>query len=55
MFKRDLKLPIKEVKLSKITILDQVIELIHKVPIFKESAKVAINRIQQKMKANYQM
>ncbi len=45
MFKRDLKLPIKKAILSKTTILDQVIELIHKVPIFRKSVKVAINRI----------
>ena len=46
MFRRDLKLPIKEVTLSEKTILDRVIELIYKVPIFRESVKVAINRTQ---------
>ncbi len=45
MFGRDLKLPIKKITLSEKTILDRVIELIHKVPIFRESAKVAINRV----------
>ncbi len=45
MFERELKLPIKEVTLSKDIILNRVIELIHKVPIFRESAKVVINRI----------
>jgi len=44
MFGKDLKLPIKEVILFKTTIFDRVIELIHKVLIFRESAKVAINR-----------
>ncbi len=44
IFERDLKLPIKKVMLSKNTILDKVIELIYKVPIFRESAKIAINR-----------
>ncbi len=45
MFERDLKLPIKEAMLSKTTILNQVIKLIYKVLIFRESAKVAINRV----------
>ncbi len=53
MFRRDPKLPIKEATLSKGTILDRVIELIYKVLIFRESVKVAINRAQQKMRANY--
>jgi len=44
MFGRELKLPIKKATLSKDTILNRVIELIHKVLIFRESAKVAINR-----------
>ncbi len=35
--------------------LDRVIELIHKVLIFRENAKVAINRVQQNIKANYQV
>ncbi len=45
MFGRNPGLPIKEVTLSKMIILDRVIELIYKVPIFRESAKVTINRI----------
>ncbi len=45
MFKRDPKLPIKEIMLSRNSILDRVIELIHKIPIFRESAKIAINRV----------
>ncbi len=53
MFSRDLKLLIKKTILSKETILDRVIELIHKVPIFRKSAKTAIIRAQYKMKANY--
>jgi len=44
IFEKDLKLRIKETTLIKMTILKRVIELIHKVPIFKKSAKVAINR-----------
>ncbi len=55
IFERNLKLPIKEITLSRNTILNRVIELIYKVPIFRESVKVAINRTQQKINANYQM
>ena len=44
MCERDPKLLIKEIILSKATILDQVVELIYKVSIFRENAKVAINR-----------
>jgi len=46
IFGRDLKLHIREDMLSKKTILDRVIELIYKVPIFRESAKAAINKVQ---------
>ncbi len=45
IFERDLKLPIKEAILFKTIIFDWVIELIHKVLIFRESIKVAINRV----------
>ncbi len=44
IFGRDLKLLIKKIALSKKTILDKVIKLIHKVPIFRENVKIAINR-----------
>ncbi len=45
MFERDSKLPIKEIILSKKTILDRVVKLIYKVSIFRESVKVAIGRV----------
>ena len=45
MFGKDLKLSIKEIMLSRNIILNRVIELIYKVPIFRESMKIAINRI----------
>ena len=45
IFGRDLKLPIKKVILSEKTILDRIIELIHKIPIFRENTKIAINRV----------
>ncbi len=37
IFGKDPKLPIKETILLGKTILDRVIELIHKIPIFRES------------------
>jgi len=45
IFGRNPKLPIKKAMLSNKTVLDRIIKLIHKVPIFKESVKVAINRV----------
>jgi len=53
MFERNPKLPIKGVVLTERTILNRVIELIHKVLIFRESVKVAIKRVQQRMMINY--
>ncbi len=44
IFERNPKLPIREVTLSKSNILKRVIELIYKVPIFRESAKITLNR-----------
>jgi len=55
IFGKDLKLLIKEITLSRNTILERIIKLNHKVSIFRKSVKVAINRIQQIMKANYQV
>ena len=46
MFERDLKIPIKEITLSEKTILDRVIKLIHKVSIFRKSAKEVIKKAQ---------
>ncbi len=53
MFKRNPKLPIKKVTLSKTTILERIIELIYKVSIFRKSAKTIINKVQQKIKVRY--
>jgi len=44
MFRRDLKLLIKKAILLEKTILDRVIKLIYTVSIFRENAKVAINK-----------
>src|SRR6266498_6056336 len=53
IFGKDLKLPIKEVRLTEKSILDRVIKLIHQVPMIRESAKVIIKRAQQRMKHDY--
>ena len=53
MFGSDLKLPIKKVVLTKKSILDKVIELIHQILMIRESAKVVIKRAQQRMKHDY--
>ena len=45
IFRKDPELLIKKVMLSKTNILDQVIKLIYKIPIFRESAKVAISKV----------
>ena len=46
IYERDSKLLIMKAVLSGNIILDRVIELIYKIPIFRKSAKVAINRTQ---------
>ena len=46
---------IRKVTLFKLNILERVIKLIHKVSIFRESAKATINRAQQRMKIKYPM
>jgi len=44
MFRRDPKLPLKEVMPIEKSILDRVIKLIHQVPMIRESVKIAIQR-----------
>src|SRR6266542_2256944 len=53
MFRRDPKLPIKEVMLTERSIFDRIIELIYQVSMIRESAKVVIKRVQQRMKHDY--
>ena len=50
MYSRIARLLIEEGVLSKNTLLDRVITLIHKLLLFKESARIAIKRAQKKMR-----
>ncbi len=53
MYGRIARLPIKEEVLSKSTLLDRVITLVHKLPIFRESIRIVIKRTQEKMRQDY--
>ena len=53
MYGRTARLPLEGEVLSRNTLLDRVITMIHKLPIFRESAKVAIKRAQEKMRQEY--
>ncbi len=50
IYRRTVRLHIKGKVLSKSTLLDRVIILIHKLLLFKESARIAIKRAQKKMR-----
>ena len=50
MYGQTARLPIERGVFSRDTLLDRVITMIHKLPIFRESAKVAIKRAQEKMR-----
>ncbi len=53
MYGRTARLHLKGEVFSRNTLLDRVITLIHKLPIFRESAKIAIKRAQEKMRQDY--
>jgi len=53
MYRRTARLPIKGEILSKSILLDRVITLVHKLPIFRENARIAIKRAQEKMRQDY--
>ena len=55
MYGRTARLPIEGQSLRKETLLERVITLIHKVPLFRHSAQIAIKRAQEKMKQHYQV
>ncbi len=44
MYGRTTRLPIKRKAFSKSTLLDRVIILVYKLPLFRESARIAIKR-----------
>ena len=53
IYGRTARLPIEREVFSKSKLLDRVITLVHKLSIFKESAKIVIKRAQEKMRQNY--
>jgi len=53
MYGRIARLSLEEEELSRNTLLDRVIMMVHKVPIFRKSAKIAIKRAQEKMRQDY--
>src|SRR6266498_5657614 len=53
MYGRTARLPLDEEILSRNTLLDRVIIMVHKLSIFRESARIAIKRAQKKMRQDY--
>ncbi len=53
IYSRIAKLLIKKKVLSRSILLDRVITLVHKLPLFRESARIAIKKAQDKMRQNY--
>jgi len=47
------RLPIEGKVLSKSILLDKVIILVHKLPIFRESIRIVIKRAQKKIRQDY--
>ncbi len=53
IYDRTARLPIEEKVLNKSMLLDRVITLIYKLPLFRENAKIAIKKAQKKMRQDY--
>ncbi len=53
MYSQTARLPLEGEILSRDTLLDRVITLVHKLPIFRESIRMAIKRVQEKMRQDY--
>src|SRR6266542_550377 len=53
MYGRTARLPIEGEVLSRSTLLDRVITLVYKLPIFRENVRIAIKRVQKKMRQDY--
>ncbi len=53
MYGRTARLPLEKEELSRNTLLDRVITMVHKLPIFRESIRIAIKRAQEKMRQDY--
>src|SRR6266498_2942784 len=50
IYGRTARLPIEGEVFNKSTLLDRVITLIYKLPLFRKSVKIAIKRVQEKMR-----
>ena len=50
IYDRTARLPIEEKVLNKSMLLDRVITLIYKLPLFRENAKIAIKKAQKKIR-----
>ena len=55
MYDQTARLSIEGEVLSRNTLLNRVITLVHKLSIFRKSAKIAIKRAQEKMRQDYPM
>ncbi len=53
MYGKTARLPIEEEVFSKSILLDKVITLVHKLPLFRENTRIAIKRVQEKMRQDY--
>ncbi len=53
MYDRIARLPIEGEVLSRSILLNRIITLIHKLLLFRESARIDIKKAQKKMKQNY--
>src|SRR6266540_6743469 len=53
MYGQTARLPLEGEILSRDTLLDRVITLVHRLPIFRESIRMAIKRVQEKMRQDY--
>ncbi len=53
IYGRAARLPIEGEVLSRNILLDRVITLVYKLPIFRENAKIAIKKAQEKMRQEY--
>ena len=53
MYGRTARLPLEEEVLSRNILLDRVITIVHKLFIFRENAKIAIKKAQEKMRQEY--
>src|SRR6266511_5756336 len=53
MYEKTARLSLEEEVLSRNTLLDRVITMVHKLPIFRKNTRIAIKRAQEKMRLDY--